>query len=84
MYYRQDIDGALEDAIGKHGLPRIGLDRAMAELRPALDKIRHWHDSDSFRDIYVLWLQRDQSEHQYRQQIDQSPKVQFDDAGSAQ
>ena len=33
MYYRQDIDGALEGAIGKHGLPRISLDRAMAELR---------------------------------------------------
>jgi len=30
MYYRQDIDGALEGAIGKHGLPRISLDRAMA------------------------------------------------------
>lgn len=46
MYYKQDIEGALEGAIGKHGLPRASLDRAMAELRPALDKIRHWHDSN--------------------------------------
>ena len=46
MHYRQDIDGALEGTIGKHGLARASLDRAMAELTPALDKIRHWHDSN--------------------------------------
>jgi len=46
MHYRQDIDGALESTIGKHGLARASLDRAMAELTPALDKIRHWHDSN--------------------------------------
>jgi len=45
MYYSHDLDNALEDAIGKHGLARASLNRAMAELRPALDKIRHWHDS---------------------------------------
>jgi glucose-6-phosphate isomerase len=46
MYYTHVIDDALESAIGKHGLARASLDRAMAELRPALDKIRHWHDSN--------------------------------------
>lgn len=46
MYYTHAIDDALEDSIGKHGLARASLDRAMAELRPALDKIRHWHDSN--------------------------------------
>ncbi len=46
MYYSQNIDDTLESSIGKHGLARASLDRAMAELRPALDKIRHWHDSN--------------------------------------
>lgn len=46
MYYTHAIDDALEGSIGKHGLARASLDRAMAELRPALDKIRHWHDSN--------------------------------------
>ncbi len=46
MYYSQNIDDALESSIGKHGLARASLDRAMAELRPALDKLRHWHDSN--------------------------------------
>ncbi|MFI4999239.1 MAG: glucose-6-phosphate isomerase [Reyranellales bacterium] len=46
MYYSHNIDDALESSIGKHGLSRASLDRAMAELRPALDKIRHWHDSN--------------------------------------
>ncbi len=46
MYYSQNIDDALESSIGKHGLAKASLDRAMAELRPALDKLRHWHDSN--------------------------------------
>ena len=46
MYYSQNIDDTLESSIGKHGLARASLDRAMAELQPALDKLRHWHDSN--------------------------------------
>ncbi len=45
-YYRHSIDDALETSVGAKGLSRSSLDRAMAELRPALDKIRHWHDSN--------------------------------------
>ena len=45
--YRQSIDDALADSVGAKGLTRASLDRAMAELRPALDKIRHWHDSNA-------------------------------------
>lgn len=45
-YYRQSIDDALDTSVGDKGLSRASLDRAMAELRPALDKIRHWHDSN--------------------------------------
>lgn len=46
MFYRQTIDDALDSSVGAKGLSRGSLDRAMAELRPALDKIRHWHASD--------------------------------------
>ncbi len=46
MYYSQNIDDALESSVGEHGLAKASLDRAMAELVPALDKIRHWHDSN--------------------------------------
>ncbi|TAJ36308.1 MAG: glucose-6-phosphate isomerase [Reyranella sp.] len=45
-YYRQSIDDALEGSIGGKGLSQKSLDAAMAELRPALDKIRHWHASN--------------------------------------
>jgi glucose-6-phosphate isomerase len=45
-YYRQSIDDALDTSVGAKGLSRASLDRAMAELRPALDRIRHWHDSN--------------------------------------
>lgn len=45
-YYRHSIEDALERSIGDKGLPQKSLDEAMAELRPALDRIRHWHDSD--------------------------------------
>ncbi len=45
-YYRQSIDDALEGSIGAKGLSQRSLDAAMAELRPALDKIRHWHASN--------------------------------------
>jgi glucose-6-phosphate isomerase len=46
MFYSHAIDGALDALVGAKGLSRASLDRAMAELRPALDKIRHWHDSN--------------------------------------
>jgi glucose-6-phosphate isomerase len=46
MYYRHAIDDALDSSVGAKGLSRTSLDKAMAELRPALDKIRHWHASD--------------------------------------
>jgi glucose-6-phosphate isomerase len=45
-FYRQSIDDALETSVGAKGLGRASLDRAMSELRPALDKIRGWHDSN--------------------------------------
>lgn len=45
-YYRHSIDDALDTSVGAKGLSRASLDRAMAELRPALDRIRHWHDSN--------------------------------------
>lgn len=45
-YYRHSIEDALERSIGDKGLPQKSLDEAMAELRSALDRIRHWHDSD--------------------------------------
>ncbi|MGQ0581356.1 MAG: glucose-6-phosphate isomerase [Reyranella sp.] len=46
MFYRHAIDDALDSSVGARGLSRASLDRAMAELRPALDRIRHWHASD--------------------------------------
>lgn len=46
MFYRQTIDDALDSSVGAKGLSHDSLNRAMAELRPALDKIRHWHASD--------------------------------------
>ena len=46
MHYSQDIDGVLDSPVGQHGLSRASLDRNMAGLMPALDRIRHWHDSN--------------------------------------
>jgi glucose-6-phosphate isomerase len=46
MFYSHSIDDALDTSVGAKGLSRASLDRAMAELGPALDKIRHWHDSN--------------------------------------
>lgn len=45
-YYRQSIDDALDTSVGARGLTRRALDRAMVELRPALDKVRRWHDKN--------------------------------------
>lgn len=45
-YYRHSIDDALQGSIGDKGLSQRSLDEAMAELRPALDRIRRWHDSN--------------------------------------
>lgn len=58
MYYTQNIDDAFEGKIGKHGLGRASFDRAMAELTPALDKIRHWHDSNELP-LFKLPARRD-------------------------
>jgi glucose-6-phosphate isomerase len=46
MFYSHSIDDALDTSVAAKGLSRASLDRAMLELRPALDKIRHWHDSN--------------------------------------
>ncbi|MDP2331270.1 MAG: glucose-6-phosphate isomerase [Reyranella sp.] len=46
MFYSHSIDDALDTSVGAKGLSRASLDRAMVELRPALDKIRHWRDSN--------------------------------------
>lgn len=57
-YYRQSIDDALESSIGAKGLSQRSLDAAMAELRPALDKIRHWHASNELP-LFKLPARRD-------------------------
>lgn len=57
-YYRHSIEDALERSIGDKGLPQKSLDEAMAELRPALDRIRHWHDSDELP-LFKLPARRD-------------------------
>jgi glucose-6-phosphate isomerase len=58
MFYRQTIDDALDTSVSAKGLSRASLDRAMAELRPALDKIRHWHASDELP-LFKLPARRD-------------------------
>ena len=58
MFYRHTIDDALDSSVGAKGLSRASLDRAMAELRPALDKIRHWHDSNELP-LFKLPARRD-------------------------
>lgn len=58
MFYRHAIDDALDTSVGAKGLSRASLDRAMAELRPALDKIRHWHASDELP-LFKLPARRD-------------------------
>jgi glucose-6-phosphate isomerase len=47
MLYSHVIDDALEEKIGKAGLPRAVLDRELANLRPALDKLRAWHSDNT-------------------------------------
>ncbi len=42
MLYSQLIDNALEDAVGKAGLPRASLERELDRAAGALDKIRQW------------------------------------------
>ena len=44
MLYSHVIDGALDDKIGKVGLPRAVLDRELARASVALDKIRRWRE----------------------------------------
>ncbi len=58
MFYTHVIDDALDSSVGAKGLSRASLDRAMAELRPALDKIRHWHDSNELP-LFKLPARRD-------------------------
>ena len=43
MHYTHIIDDVLESGVGKVGLPRTSLDRELARLPAALDKIRKWH-----------------------------------------
>jgi glucose-6-phosphate isomerase len=59
--YRHSIDDALADRIGAKGLGRASLDRAVAELAPALDRIRHWHDSNELP-LFKLPKRRDDLE----------------------
>jgi glucose-6-phosphate isomerase len=42
-HYRHSIEDALDTSVGDKGLSRTALDRALVELRPALDKLRAWH-----------------------------------------
>ena len=44
MLYSHVIDDALEEKIGKAGLPRAVLDRELARASVALDKIRRWRE----------------------------------------
>ncbi len=44
MLYSHVIDDALEEKVGKAGLPRATLDRELARATAALDKIHRWHD----------------------------------------
>lgn len=60
-YYRHSIDDALDTSVGARGLSRTSLDRAMVELRPALDRIRHWHDSNELP-LFRLPARRDDLE----------------------
>ncbi|MGH6816416.1 MAG: glucose-6-phosphate isomerase, partial [Hyphomicrobiaceae bacterium] len=39
--YRQEVGGGLDDAIGRHGLPRASLERWLAKLDPALADLRN-------------------------------------------
>jgi glucose-6-phosphate isomerase len=57
-YYRHSIDDALTDRVGAKGLPRSSLDRALAELGPALDRVRRWHDSNELP-LFRLPARRD-------------------------
>ena len=42
MFYSQVIDSALEEGVGKGGLPRASLERELAKAGGALDKFRRW------------------------------------------
>src|ERR1041384_4750489 len=42
MLYSQVIDDALEETVGKAGLPRASLARELDRAAAALDKIRQW------------------------------------------
>ena len=42
MYYTQVIDNALEEGVGKGGLPRAVLEKELARANGALDRIRGW------------------------------------------
>lgn len=42
MFYSHVIDDALENKVGKSGLPRASLDRELARASAALDKFRQW------------------------------------------
>lgn len=42
MHYTQVIDDAFDTSVGANGLSRASLDRELAKLGPALDKLRAW------------------------------------------
>ena len=43
MHYTHVIDDALDDKVGKYGLPHAVLERELGRVTPALDKLRGWH-----------------------------------------
>ena len=55
------IDDALDSSVGDKGLSKSSLDRGLKELAPALDKLRHWHDSNELP-LFQLPKRRDDLE----------------------
>jgi glucose-6-phosphate isomerase len=58
MHYTQVIDDALDDKVGKYGLPHAVLERELGRLTPALDKLRAWH-ADGTLPLLSLPARRD-------------------------
>jgi glucose-6-phosphate isomerase len=58
MHYTHVIDDALDDKVGKYGLPHAVLERELARVTPALDKLRSWH-ADNTLPLLRLPARRD-------------------------
>ncbi len=58
MHYTQVIDDALDDKVGKYGLPHAVLERELGRLAPTLDKLRAWH-ADGTLPLLSLPARRD-------------------------